>query len=139
LLAKPKARLAAYSHPDVPSQAKPACFDVFDDTFPESAESSSAVPIESQAYDAFLLSDGFSGELSRAKRDWLRRMRLEIVKAEQKHKCDVEFVKAHERSGGDPKDRTYGQTKYSVGESEKERATMAIDTEEGHVSLFDNT
>jgi RNA recognition motif-containing protein len=117
-------------------------FDVFDDTFQaQAAESSSDadVSIDSQAYDAFLLSDGFSGELSRTKRDWLRRMRLEIVKAEQKYKCDVEFVKAHESNGGDPRDRKYGQTKYSVGESEKERPTMAIDTEEGHVSLFHNT
>ncbi len=66
-------------------------------------------------------------------------MRLEIVKAERKHKCDVDAVKAHDSNGGDPKDRTYRETKFIVSESEKERATMAIDTEEGHVSLFDNT
>ncbi len=120
-------------YPDVPSEATPACFDVFDATF-----QADAVSFESQAYNAFLLSDGFSGELSAMKNDWLLRMRLAIVSVEQKHARDVEFVKAHEARGGDPNDRTYARTKLFVRDMEKERATMAIDTEEGNVSVFEN-
>ncbi len=118
------------------------CFDVFDVTFQAQASGSSsdaAVSFESQAYNAFLLSDGFSGELSHMKRDWMRRMRLAIVSAEQKHKLDVEFVEAHDKRGGDPKDPAYARATFTVDEIEKERATMARDTEEGHVSRFDNS
>ena len=68
----------------------------------------------------------------------MRRMRLEIVKAEQKHKCDVEFVEAHDKRDGDP-DPAYARTKQIVRASKKERATKARDTEEGHVSRFDNS
>ncbi len=96
--------------------------------------SDSAVSFESQAYNEFLRSDGFSGELSGMKRDWMRRMRLAIVSAEQKHKCDVDLVQAHEVRGGD----RYARAKFNVSESEKWR-DQAIDTEEGHVSRSDNS
>lgn len=136
-----KARPAAFSYPDVPSEANPACFDVFDATFQDQASESSSdavVSFESQAYNAFLRSDGFSGALSAMKKDWLLRMRLAIVSVEQKHKRDVEFIKAHEARGGDPKDRVYASTKFIVGELDKECVTMAVDLEEGHVSMFEN-
>jgi hypothetical protein len=138
-----KSRPAAFSYPDVPSQADPACFDVFDATFhAQASESSSdaakAASFESEAYNAFLRSDGFSGEISAMKKDWLLRMRLDIVSVEQKYKSDVDAVKAHEARGGDPKDPVYARTKFTVGETEKDRATMAIDTEEGHVSVFEH-
>ena len=142
MLAKPKARLAAYSHPDVPSQADPAFFDVFDATFhaPASENSSNAtVSFESEAYNAFLRSDGLSGEMHAMKKDWLLRMRLDIASVEHKHKADVDAVKAHEARGGDPKDPAYVKTKFTVSECEKERTAMAIDTEEGNVSVFENS
>ena len=137
-----RSRPAAFSYPDVPSEAIPACFDVFDATFQAQASENSSdavVSFESQAYNAFLLSDGFSGELSHMKRDWMRQMRLAIVSAEQKHKCDADAVKAHEDRSGDPTDPAYVRTTFTVSESKKERATMARDTEEGHVSRFDNS
>jgi hypothetical protein len=136
-----KSRPAAFSYPDVPSQANPACFDVFDATFhaPASENSSNAtVSFESEAYNAFLRSDGFSGEMHAMKKDWLLRMRLDIASVEYKHKADVDAVKAHEARGGDPKDPAYGRAKFTVSECEKERKTMAIDTEEGNVSVFEN-
>ncbi len=95
------------------------------------------VPFESQAYNSFLRSDGFSGELSAMKKNWLLRMRLAIVSVEQKRKRDVEFIEAHEARGGDPEDAAYARTKIFVSELEKERVTMAVDLEEGHVSVFD--
>jgi hypothetical protein len=95
------------------------------------------VPFESQAYNSFLRSDGFSGELSAMKKDWLLRMRLAIVSVEQKRKRDAEFVEAHEARGGDPEDPAYARTKFFVGELDKERVTMVVDLEEGHVSVFD--
>jgi hypothetical protein len=143
LFAKPsaKSRPAAFSYPDVPSQADPACFDVFDATF--RAQASETVPptvsFESEAYSAFLRSDGFSGEMSAMKKDWSLRMRLDIASVEYKHKADVDAVKAHEARGGDPKDPAYVKTKFTVSECEKERKTMAIDTEEGNVSVFENS
>jgi hypothetical protein len=144
LFAKPsaKSRLAAFSHPDVPSQANPACFDVFDATIQAQASENSSnatVSFESEAYSAFLHSDGFSGEMHAMKKDWLLRMRLDIASVEYKHKADVDAVKAHEARGGDPKDPTYVKTKFTVSECEKERKTMAIDTEEGNVSVFENS
>ena len=72
------------------------------------------------------------------KKDWLLRMRLDIASVEHKHKADVDAVKAHEARGGDPKDSAYVKTKFTVSECEKERKTMAIDTEEGNVSVFEN-
>ncbi len=68
----------------------------------------------------------------------MRRMRLAIVSAEHKHNCDVEFVEAHRDRVGDP-DPAYARTKITVRASKKERATKARDTEEGHVSRFDNS
>ncbi len=73
------------------------------------------------------------------KKDWLLRMRLDIALVENKHKEDVGTVKAHEARGGDPKDPAYGRAKSTVSECEKERKTMAIDTEEGNVSVFENS
>ncbi len=139
MLAKPEARPVAFSYPDVPSEADSTCFDVFDATFQAQASKSSsdaAVSFESPAYNAFLRSDEFSGELSAMKKDWLLRMRLAIVSVEQKHKRDVEFIKAHEARGGDPKD--VAKMKFFVSEVPKERATVAVDLEEGHVSVFEN-
>lgn len=69
---------------------------------------------------------------------WLLRMRRAIVSVEQKHARDVEFVNAHEAHGGDPKDRTYENTKFIISEMEKQCVTMAVDTEEGNVSVFEN-
>ena len=69
----------------------------------------------------------------------MRQMRLAIVSAEQKHKCDADAVKAHEDRSGDPTDPAYARTKQLVRASKKERATKARDTEEGHVSRFDNS
>ena len=124
-----KSRPAAFSYPDVPSEANPACFDVFDATFQDQASESSSdavVSFESQAYNAFLRSDGLSGELSAMKNDWLLRMRLDIVSVEQKLRHNVDAVQAHEASGGDPRDRTYAKAKFDVGECKKERETMAV-------------
>ena len=73
------------------------------------------------------------------KKDWLLRMRLDIASVEYKHKEDVGIVKAHEARGGDPKDPAYVKTKFTVSECEKERTAMAIDTEEGNVSVFENS
>ena len=72
------------------------------------------------------------------KKDWLLRMRLDIASVEQKHKADVDAVKAHEARGGDPKDPAYGRAKFTVSECEKERTAMAIDTEEGNVRVLEN-
>jgi hypothetical protein len=110
---------------------------VFDGAFnAQTSESAShdAVSYESNAFSAFLKSDGQSGELSGLKNDWLRRMRFDIVSVEQKHKSDREAVRAHEATSGDPKDISYLKTKFTVGETEKMRSTMMIDAEEGHVS-----
>ncbi len=97
------------------------------------------VSFESEAYNAFLLSDGFSGELSAMKNNWLLRMRLDIVSVEQKHKSDVDAVRAHEARGGDPRDPTYAKAKFLVLEREKERRSKAVDTEEGNVRGFQNS
>jgi hypothetical protein len=67
----------------------------------------------------------------------LLRMRLAIVSVEQKRKRDAEFIEAHEARGGDPEDPAYARTKFFVGELDKERVTMVVDLEEGHVSVFD--
>jgi hypothetical protein len=123
-----KSQAVAFSHPDVPSLANRDCFDVFDATFhAQAAESSSddVESFESEAYIAFLRSDGFSGELSFMKKDWMLRMRLHIVSVEQKHKSHVEAVQTHETRGGDPKDPTYAKAKFHVSECENERTTMA--------------
>ncbi len=136
-----KARPTAFSCPDVPCEANPSCFDVFDATFQDQTSESSpdaVVSFESQAYNAFLRSGGFSGELSAMKKDWLLRMRHAIVSVEQKRKCDIEFIEAHDARGGDPTDLVYARAKFILGELETERATMAIDLEEGHVSVFEN-
>jgi hypothetical protein len=136
-----KSRPAAFSYPDVPSEASPARFDVFDATFQAQATESSsdaAVSFESEAYNAFLLSDGFSGELSAMKNDWLLRLRFAIISVEQKHARDVEFVKAQEARGGDPKDPAYAKRKFTAKEMDKDRAIMAVDTVEGNVSVFEN-
>ena len=71
------------------------------------------------------------------KKNWLLHMRLAIVSVEQKRKRDAECIEAHEARGGDPKDPAYARTKFIVGELDKERVTMAVDLEEGHVSVFD--
>jgi hypothetical protein len=118
---------------------KPNCFDVFDDAFHAQASegaSDAAVSYESEAYIAFLRSDGQSGEFSDMKNDWLRRMRLDIISEELKYKSHCDAVKRHENSGGDPKDPTFLKNKFIVGEAEKDRTAMATDTEEGHVSAF---
>jgi hypothetical protein len=128
----------------VPPRANADHFDVFDDTFrPQSAEGvvadgslDSAVSYDSDAYNAFLRSDGLTGELSAMKNDWLRRMRLEIISVQHKYQKCCEAVKAHEASGGDPKDTTYGKNKFIAAETDKDRTTMSVDTEEGNVSAF---
>jgi hypothetical protein len=133
-----KSQAVAFSHPGVPSEANPACFDVFDATFHARAAERSpdaAVSFESEAYNAFLRSDQFSGELSAMKKDWMLRMRLDIVSAEQKLRCDVDVVQAHETSGGDPRDRTYAKAKFHVGECEKRRVTMAVSRAGGRTKI----
>ena len=72
------------------------------------------------------------------KNDWLLRLRLAIISVEQKHARDVEFVKAHEARGGDPKDPAYAKRKFTAKEMDKDRAIMAVDTVEGNVSVFEN-
>ena len=128
----------------LPPRAHPDHFDLFDETFhPQSAEgvvadgtSDAAVSFDSDAYSAFLRNDGLTGELSAMKHDWLRRMRLEIISVQDKYQKCCDVVKAHEASLGDPKDATYGKNKFIAAETEKDRTTMSIDTEEGNVSLF---
>jgi hypothetical protein len=132
-----KSRAVPFSYPSIPSRANPDCFDVFDDAFnAQTSEGAShdAVSYESNAFSAFLHSDGQTGELASMKNDWLRRMRFDIVSVEHKRKIDREAVRAHETAGRDPKDMSYLKTKFTLGETEKMRSSMAIDTEEGHVS-----
>jgi hypothetical protein len=93
------------------------------------------VSFESEAYNAFLRSDQFSGELSAMKKDWMLRMRLEIVSAEQKLRCDVDVVQAHEASGGDPRDPTYAKAKFHVSKCEEMRGRMAISRAGGLMNI----
>ncbi len=128
----------------LPPRAHPDHFDLFDETFhPQSAEgvaadgtSDAVVSFDSDAYSAFLRSDGLTGELSAMKNDWLRRMRCDVADREAKYTKLCDAVKAHEASRGDPKDATYGKNKFVAAETEKDRTTMSIDTEEGNVRLF---
>jgi hypothetical protein len=70
------------------------------------------------------------------KNDWLRRMRLDVISEDLKHRSFCDAIKKHEASGGDPKDSTYVKNKFIVGEAEKDRTAMAVDTEEGHVRFL---
>ena len=84
---------------------------------------------------AFLHSEGQSGELSAMKSDWLQRMRFDIISVQAKYKKDCTTVKLHEEAGKDPKE--IAKTKFNNGENAKKIKDMAVDTEEGHVSAFE--
>ncbi len=135
-----KSKAVAFSHDTVPPNVKDDCFDVFDDTFEAHVSDAAAdddVCYESEAYNTFLRGDGQSGELTALKNEWMRRMRLDIITVEKKFQKDREVVRKWEASSGDPKDATYGRAKFITNEADKDRAAMAIDTEEGHVSEFE--
>jgi hypothetical protein len=141
-----RSRAAAFSCDSIPSKANPDWFDVFDGLFGEpsvggddaangdDAPKKSAVFNDPEVYALFLRSDGHSGEIAAMKNDWLRRMRLEIADQESKYRRCCQAIKAHEANGGDPKDMTHARNKFIAAETERDRATMAIDTEEGNVS-----
>ena len=127
----------------MPPRANADHFDVFDDTFrPQSAEGvvadgslDSAVSYDSDAYNAFLRSDGLTGELSAMKNDWLRRMRCDIADQEAKYKKLRESVAS--RQSTDPKaDPKFAKDKFLADEMKQEHATMSVDTEEGNVSAL---
>jgi hypothetical protein len=134
-----KSKTDPFSYPGVPSTAKEGCFDVFDDSFKAQASvgaaDSKAVSHESEAYAAFLRSEGQSGELSAMKSDWLQRMRFDIISVQEKYKSDCDAVKMHEEAGKDP--REIAKTRFNNAEKAKEIKAMAVDTEEGHVSAFE--
>ena len=141
---------AAFSHASVPQslsvdERKPGCrFDVFDASFqsqaPQSSEgdagaaassaAASAVSIGSEAYTKFLQSDGQSGEIPMMKADWLRRMRIEIVAAEEKY----QKLKQQVDAGGKADDPAFIKQKFILTEMGSQRNEMSIDSEEGNVS-----
>ena len=100
----------------------------------EASSSESAGLNDSEAYKAFLCSDGQSGELAAMKNDWLRRMRLEIVDLELKYRKHVQAIESHIASHGEAsKDTAFLRNKFIQSETLKDRNDMAIDTEEGNV------
>jgi len=100
----------------------------------EASSSESAGLNDSEAYKAFLCSDGQSGELAAMKNDWLRRMRLEIVDLELKFRKLGRDIEAHKASFGEAsKDTVFLRNKFIQSETLKDRNDMAIDTEEGNV------
>ena len=106
----------------------------------EASSSESSGLNDSEAYKAFLCSDGQSGELAAMKNDWLRRMRLEIVDLELKFRKLVQDIESHVASQGEAsKDTTFLRNKFIQTETLKDRNDMAIDTEEGNVSVFENS
>jgi hypothetical protein len=127
---------AVFSDPLVPAKAASGSFDVFDATFHRQSDdlTDASATVDSSAYNAFLRCDSYSGEMPSLKSDWLRRMRRDVYLYEQRFANMCAAVKKHEDSGGDPKDTTYLKNKYYADEFQKERAKMAIDTEEGNVS-----
>jgi hypothetical protein len=142
-----RSRAVVFSCESVPSKADPNWFDVFDGTFREPSvggddsgmgneapKPESAVSDDSEPYSMFLRSDGHSGEIAAMRNDWLRRMRLEIVDQDSKYRKCCQAIKAHEASGGDPKDVTYARNKFIAAEKDLELKSFAIDSEEGNVS-----
>ena len=140
----------AFSHALVPQslsadERKPGCrFDVFDAAYQSQAPPSSsgdagvaaadavasAVAAGSEAYSKFLQSDGQSGEIPTMKADWLRRMRLEIVAAEEK----FQKLKLQVDAGGKTDDPAFIKQKFLLTEMVGLRNDMSIDSEEGNVS-----
>jgi len=140
-----KSRAAAFSHPSVLPRASLDHFDVFDDTFrPQSAEGvvadgslNAEVSFDSDAYHAFLRSDGLTGELSAMKNDWLRRMRCEIADQEVKYKKLCESVISRQSMDPDLRkaDQKLPKDKFNAAEMKQEHEKMSFDTEEGNSSM----
>ena len=125
-----KSKPAPFTSSAVPLKAGNDFFDVFQTTF-EAVEGS---PVDSEAYNSFLRSDGFSGEMAAMSRDWLRRMRLEIFDHDSKYHQLVAEVARQTAAGVDPQDQTYLKNKFFADEKKQQRQTLAIDHQEGNVS-----
>ena len=136
-----------FSHPSAPqslsAEDRKIRFDVFDTSFqsqaPQSSEagadaSLAAGPAESEAFTKFLQSDSQVGEIPTMKADWFRRMRLDIVAAEEKYQKAAASVQAHKDSGGKSDDPTFAKQNFILSEMKGQRETMSIDSEEGNVS-----
>ncbi len=145
-LSSKQSSFAAFSHPSVPQSLSAeervpgpgSHFDVFHASFesqaPQFSEGGTGDDATvAEAYTKFLHSDGqfvSSGEIPMMKADWLRRMRLEIVAAEEKY----QKLKQQVDAGGKADDPAFIKQKFLLTEMNNQRNGMSIDSEEGNVS-----